>query len=153
MVLAKGSTPMPCPFRPEHATPTRVAMWLGFLGAANTPTTGKELVVSCGQASTLLIVFELEAVYQRRTFGLKTSISVPVISGNVARMVPLLRSISICGVGAAHPIIAVLVSASISIPRGSHPVVGKGATMAAAPFCVVSMRSTAGSGVAPGTVA
>src|SRR5262249_29234509 len=143
---------MPCPFRPEHSTPTSVAIGGWLVGAAKTPTTGKELVTSFGQLSTLLIVFALEPVYQRRTLGLKASISVPVISGKVARMLPLLRSISICGVGAAHPIIAVLVSASISIPRGSHPVVGKVATMAAAPLCVVSMRSTA-AGPAPGTVA
>src|SRR5712691_10536282 len=137
MLLLKGSTPMPWPFRPEHSAPTSVTLGSSLVGAAKTPTTGNTWGLSWVPGHcTPLFVLLLEAVYQRRTLGLKTSVSVPVTSGNVPRVVPSLRSIAICGLLPAHPITAVLVSASISIPRLSHPGVGKVATMAAAPLFV-----------------
>src|ERR687888_1587609 len=126
---------MSCPLVPEHSAPTRVAFSPSFLGAANTPTTGK----TCGLAAlpghcTPLLVLLLDAVYQRRRLGLKYSVSVPVTPGNVAKTLILpVRSTSTCPPSAAHPTIAVFVSGSMSMPRVRQlgPMV-KVVTMAAA---------------------
>src|SRR4030095_8149941 len=89
-------------------------------------------------------VLLLEAVYQRRGFELKYSVSVPVAGKAVRLVISPLRSISTCAPGAAHPIIAVFVNGSMSIPRVKQ--LGprtKVFTIAPAAVFVGSIRSTA----------
>src|SRR5438093_10381081 len=137
---------MSCPFVPEHSPPTSVASWLGFLGAANTPTTGitEGVAAFAGQLSTAKVLL-LEAVYQRRRLELKYSVSVPVTGkGGAKGFMSSLSSIHTCPSGAAHPITPVFVSGSTSMPRvrqlGPKILV---CTMAPAPVFAGSMRSTA----------